>query len=225
MPGDFAQVTGVLPAHVALTTQQWYMEAAIRFGHHLQDRGKTFAGADTDDCQAFLDTGVSPALAEAVVNVSCRLQAAGFRDDNPWLPLMNRVMRPTVDARPPVHVDAVLRAARPGREHVAVVLLGQVGLRLGEAANLRFQDVYLEDPEPHLTIQSQVRAVPPEAVAPLAAHIAQMAPEPEDLVLGWSRNHLGTVIRAVGHRAGFILTGHELRSAFIHQLRLRHAAD
>ncbi len=185
-----------------------------RFGEHLHGRGTLFCEADTGDCEAFLSTDIDHGAARRVAHVFRCLQQAGFRDDDPWVPLRDRVSMPGVEPRPVVDIESCLAAARPGKEHVAVLLLGKAGLRLREAINLRVHDLHLAGTEPYVIIGARKCAVPADVRATLAKDVANLALQPEDWVLGWTEVELRLVIRSVGRCLGVELSPRDLRSPF-----------
>ncbi len=95
-------------------------------------------------------------------------------------------------------VEAIIAAARPGRERIAIRLMGELGMRADEARHVRVNDL---DPE----------ALPP----PLAAEIAALGFAPDDAILGWSGRTLSVLVRAAGDRAGIPIRLPDLRAEWL----------
>ncbi len=217
LPIDFSTVVTVLPAEgMAPAAHRIQLLAAKRFGVHLHSRGRTFGEADTNDCATFQKTGAHPATVRCVAQVYREMQKGGLRADNPWLPLfdsLNVSMKP----RPVLDVDAILAGSHPGKERIAILLLGKMGLRPREATNLRFRDLHLAEDEPFVTIGARRCAVPSAARSTLEQDLVDLALQPQDVVLGWSGLELRRVVESIGRRIAIEVSPLDLRRSWAYQ--------
>jgi site-specific recombinase XerD len=115
------------------------------------------------------------------------------------------------------------------RDRAMFVLMLRCGLRIGEVAELRLADLFLDEPRPRLVARgkgSRERAVylSPQAEKALRAYLAKRSEVPADFVfLSYQRDGLSTTAihkRLMGYRAaaGVKLTAHQLRHSFAAQL-------
>lgn len=115
------------------------------------------------------------------------------------------------------------------RDRAMFVLMLRCGLRIGEVAELRLADLFLDEPRPRLVARgkgSRERAVylSPQAEKAVRASLAQRPEMPSDYVfLSYQLDGLSTTAihkRLMRYReaAGVTLTAHQLRHSFATQL-------
>lgn len=113
-----------------------------------------------------------------------------------------------------LQLDRIMETS-DGKVRLAAALMAYAGLRVGEAAALRWQDIACSSDQVAITVPSKLGGVHrADAGTPLRAILAARMGNPRDLVIGWSAAEVVAALRDVMRAVGVDDSVHALRQYY-----------